>query len=483
MVWTFTPVPPRKTVAQLNADFQSIADAVNAITSTGVGAGGYTYIVGKSGAVYEAYNNQATLVYGGAGDAGGADGDLLEEVIQACIDNGGAGASIAIAPQTLTLTADGIDMNVTGQTLFGFGYGSRITQVNGADINIMVDVSADAVTIENLYLEGNYANNVDTIGIKLSNVAADYFTLRNSWIWHFPGLLVSLAGGNTVFNIHHNYISGTLGGSSVLLSGSADGWLHHNSIAGGNAIATGIVHMSSGAYINIDHNKLFGTATNYLYLDGPLYCNVNHNIIGGAAPVGTGDLIDIVCTAAAYGKYNIIADNNLYGDATNRDGIRLTGNEVKYNDIHGNTISNIDDVGINSFSQSDYNYIHDNYFYTVTTPIAFYGVESIWRNNYGAKFGVVANKFQNATNILSPKWGNQATPSASTDYTVKLTDVILYSTDSGNSDCAIVIDNEDGVPVSAAMSTLNGVYVPVGYTVNWGAYTGAAPTVTASFLG
>jgi hypothetical protein len=87
MVWTFTPVPPRKTIPQLNADFQNIADAVNAFTSTGVGAGPYSYLVRKSGAVYEAYNSQAALVYGGSDDAGGVDGADAAAVIQATIDD------------------------------------------------------------------------------------------------------------------------------------------------------------------------------------------------------------------------------------------------------------------------------------------------------------------------------------------------------------------------------------------------------------
>lgn len=141
MVWTFTPVPPRKTVAQLNEDFQNIADAVNAITSTGVGAGSYTYLVRKSGAVYEAYNSQASLVYGGSEDAGGADGDDAGAVWQAVLNALSDGdcvrfrradyptkIQLELAQNDITIIGEGVLSKLMPDPSFG---GNHILNVTG----------------------------------------------------------------------------------------------------------------------------------------------------------------------------------------------------------------------------------------------------------------------------------------------------------------------------------------------------------------
>lgn len=78
--------------------------------------------------------------------------------------------------------------------------------------------------------------------------------------------------------------------------------------------------------------------------------------------------------------------------------------------------------------------------------------------------------------------GGNATPNASTDYTVGTADIKISSTDSGNTDCAIMLKDPAGNNVlQAALSTIESMYVPAGFILNWGAYTGAAPTVTVSF--
>lgn len=483
MVYTYTPVPPVKTIAQMNAQFQEIYGALNLITSTGVGAGSYDYLTIKNGAVYEAYNSQATLVYGGASDAGGIEGDNAEDVLQACIDNGGAGASIGFLG-TLTVASDGIDMDTANQTLFGFGWGSQLTQPNGADVDILIDVSASGITHDNFYLEGNYANNTDTIAIKLSHADADYYTLRNCVVTHFPEHLVYLSTNNNVFNIHNNYITESTNGNAIFCSGSADGFIHHNSLGGCANATNGILRSSTLGSTNICNNKLFGTAEYYMYLDSAVKCNICNNIIGGSAPMGTKDLIYMVCSAAAYGKYNIIADNILYSDGSdNRYGICLTGSEMLYNDIHDNQLYNFDDAALIELSSADYNQWHDNSCYNCTTPISLYGHNSVWRHNANANLGTVANEFVAASNIITPKWGNASNPVASTDYTVENVDIFIYSSDSGNTDCSISIDNDNGDLIATGLSTLDGVFVPVGFTINWGAFTGANPTVNIAFLG
>jgi hypothetical protein len=87
--------------------------------------------------------------------------------------------------------------------------------------------------------------------------------------------------------------------------------------------------------------------------------------------------------------------------------------------------------------------------------------------------------FDPTNNIFGPTvTGATATPAASTDYMVYGTDLFVTSTDSGNADAAILVKDSGGNTVIGPVSTLSKEYVPLGYQVNWGAYTGAAPTVT-----
>jgi parallel beta-helix repeat protein len=95
--------------------------------------------------------------------------------------------------------------------------------------------------------------------------------------------------------------------------------------------------------------------------------------------------------------------------------------------------------------------------------------------------GKITNAFD-TTNDKIELEGDAAAPAASTDYVICHADILISSTDSGSSDNAILIkDASDNQINAAALSTLDAFYIPVGYKINWGAYTGAAPTVVVGF--
>ncbi len=95
--------------------------------------------------------------------------------------------------------------------------------------------------------------------------------------------------------------------------------------------------------------------------------------------------------------------------------------------------------------------------------------------------GVIANPFDAANSYLAEN-GTAATPVASTDYTVIHNDMKISSSNSGNANCAIMLKDQNGVDVLlAALGTIQEMYVPRGFMLNWGAFTGAAPTVIAAF--
>lgn len=70
-----------------------------------------------------------------------------------------------------------------------------------------------------------------------------------------------------------------------------------------------------------------------------------------------------------------------------------------------------------------------------------------------------------------------ATPTASKEYTVVCYDQLVWSTDSGNADNSITIKDENGATIKSGLSTLDAVLLKVGWTINWGAFTGTPPTV------
>ncbi len=87
------------------------------------------------------------------------------------------------------------------------------------------------------------------------------------------------------------------------------------------------------------------------------------------------------------------------------------------------------------------------------------------------------NPFHVASATISP-FGTSASPTASTTYQVWGMDLIISSTNSGNNNNAILIYDKVGNQINpTALSTLDAYYLPIGYKINWGAFTGTAPTV------
>lgn len=74
--------------------------------------------------------------------------------------------------------------------------------------------------------------------------------------------------------------------------------------------------------------------------------------------------------------------------------------------------------------------------------------------------------------------GSAAVPTASTDYIVYGCDIWITAANSTNSNNSITIKDGAGNTVQSALSTLTALYVPIGWKINWGAFTGTAGAVT-----
>lgn len=129
-----------------------------------------------------------------------------------------------------------------------------------------------------------------------------------------------------------------------------------------------------------------------------------------------------------------------------------------------------------------------NNFVTTTFVLstAINGIGNIIKDNIlGNPLGLAAGgqPFDTTNNRLRYR-GNTATPTASNDYVVNDCDIYIHSSNSGDANCAIIIKDGAGnqvYPRTGTASILDGIYVPWGYKINWGAFTGTAPIVVISF--
>lgn len=74
--------------------------------------------------------------------------------------------------------------------------------------------------------------------------------------------------------------------------------------------------------------------------------------------------------------------------------------------------------------------------------------------------------------------GSGTSPSPSTDYVVIYSDIFITAADSSNNDNSITVKDAAGNAIQSGLSTLTALFVPAGYRINWGAFSGTAGAVT-----
>ena len=182
------------------------------------------------------------------------------------------------------------------------------------------------------------------------------------------------------------------------------------------------------------------------------------------------------------------------GDVTDLVRFKMIGGSVKSGTTLGLNIDNVDGFVLDGVEISDvttgidfssatiqYVRVKNCSFQGVTTEIdnPDTPTDAIYKDNTGFNpVGVITNPFGTGTIGLG---GAAAIPTASTDYTILYTDVMISSTDSSNTDNAILIKDSSGTQVNqTALSTLEDLWLPIGWKINWGVFTGTAPTVTVA---
>ena len=172
---------------------------------------------------------------------------------------------------------------------------------------------------------------------------------------------------------------------------------------------------------------------------------------------------------------NTIQDNTIIGKW--KYGIQVT---FDYDKILDNTILSDVDTGIylTPFATSGRNIMHtkirDNENFA-TTPIGGNLEYAIIKDNKQFNpYGLISQPFKTSTTTIGIG-GNTTTITASTDYTVRGTDLIVTST--GGTGVSITLKDKNGSAYASALTTLTAQYLPLGTIINFGAFS-AAPTVT-----
>jgi len=151
----FRTIPPKLTATEWNALLDhGLVDTVS-------------YKIRKNGSYYEAINgNTGKIDYGGANNAGGADGTDASQVIQYAINASAAGSKIVLKNGvyeiTSTITIEGKNSIV----LEGESLNAILKQKDGTNLDQLVLIlNSHNVIIRNLSVDGNRANNTKGDGI------------------------------------------------------------------------------------------------------------------------------------------------------------------------------------------------------------------------------------------------------------------------------------------------------------------------------
>ena len=176
-----------------------------------------------------------------------------------------------------------------------------------------------------------------------------------------------------------------------------------------------------------------------------------------------------------------IYGNSIYHSIPNPNsiGIRL----YRYCDQNSILSNVIDDFpyGIElTGTQNNENLIMGNTIRGATNPVFVKPASNsgnIIRSNIGFNpVGVIPLPFETTSATIGLE-GDESVPAANTDYVVAGVDIFITS--SGGTGVSIAIKDQNDNMVAFGLATLTAQFLPVGYKINFGAFT-SAPTVTVS---
>lgn len=355
------------------------------------------------------------------------------------------------------------------------------------------------VTCRNVKIFNNFHDGTNGTSDGLCLIRGSRHEVAHNIVYNpqYRGIVVQndVEGDTYNIDIHDNYVY-NIQDDGILISGEGDELtdvydidVHDNIVeSDGNGDDNGIYsHGDSTTPDNVNRCKFSNNIIiKYLVgmeLGGGDWFVVDGNIVFEADNAG----ISLGC------KYSTI-DNNIIinpsqATANTWSAIRLWGS-VSYPANHNVVSNNIcyDDsgsmkYGIEEINVPDYNLISTNKIIGAQTGgVLVNGIETKILHNDGYNpIGIIANPFDTPNTDIELN-GAVAVPTANVTYTIRHADIKISSTDSANTDCAIMLKDQSGNNIlQSTLSTIEVMYIPVGFQVTWGNFTGAAPTVTVAF--
>jgi len=184
-------------------------------------------------------------------------------------------------------------------------------------------------------------------------------------------------------------------------------------------------------------------------------------------------------------------DGTLYTieDSVQPTVLNVLHNHNTHEDASGKTvviISNANTAWDSPPSYSSFNFLGNNRIAWGTMNIGTPGALNPFSVRIMDNFGInpinrIVNCFDSGRNFIETD-GAAAVPVASKNYKVECAGILITAANSANNNNAIIIKDGAGNAITAAAGTLNGVYVPHGFIINWGAFTGAAGACTVCFV-
>jgi trimeric autotransporter adhesin len=212
----------------------------------------------------------------------------------------------------------------SGKTLTGSGTGTIIRASDTIPITTLVSAnSGQTVTISNLRLDGNRANQFTTIRGISTGGSAGYSVIDNVTVENFNNYGVDLNSpdtriSNSVFKNNDRAIVATSGSTGSIIS--------NNIITTDTASPWGSIYLVSVAAVSVTDNTIRSNTAPGIRVDTSTRVNITGNIIDGNTGNGiTGGISQGVISG------NVISNNTAHG-------ISVTGSEttVSSNKIHNN---------------------------------------------------------------------------------------------------------------------------------------------------
>lgn len=441
----------------------------------------YNFLIRKNGVYYEAVYGRLSdyagkIAYGGSPNYGGVSGSSFSAIMNACIGSGhksifieGGGAS----GTPLQYSVDAAIYIKQFTTIEGnSAFDPQLTLAYNGNIFDVETPASDIVrffTLKNLWLKGNTGLYANCEAVNLNATAAQ----SGADPFFFNVFIDSFKRG-----IHLNSRTASAGRMmACIVEYCTDAGL--------------LIEYAPSAYYAADfranNNKFIYNTGNGIEIQGLYYGSFNTNFFWQNGKNGiymsttSNRAINILNNVFSSNSYN---NNNTYCDIDITQGGSTMSTIIQGNTFAGGTGGNAPKYAVALYN-SAYSVIvaNNGMLGTFSTSPLGYGsgnfpyVQQRIMNNVGYNpIGQIATPIHTAGTLIGAGYYASAVV-ASTDYTVNRVDCFINSTDSGNSDCSISIKDGSGNVIESGLSTLTNKFVPIGFQVNWGAFTGAAPTV------